>query len=164
METRSQWLRRQITALRGTRKQAVLNVLWLRPLRLTSLRELASTATLCWLSCFLRAVRLVLYPARSLLQRFLMRLRPFFKVCLAAVMVGCVSAHAIEDLNGLYQLAVNHNADYRAALANTEAEREELTKAKALFYPKVQLGLMRGHGETDRTTHTTIGSITTSLN
>jgi protease secretion system outer membrane protein len=75
-----------------------------------------------------------------------------------------VPAQAQDDLNGLYQLAVNHNADFRAALANTEAEREELTKAKALFYPKVQLGLMRGRGNTDRTTQTNIGSLNSELN
>ncbi|HSI29295.1 MAG: TolC family outer membrane protein [Methylophilus sp.] len=76
----------------------------------------------------------------------------------------CLPAQSQDDLNGLYQLAAMHNADFRAALANTEAEREELTKAKALFYPKVQLGLMRGRGNTDRTTQTNIGSLNSELN
>jgi TolC family type I secretion outer membrane protein len=76
----------------------------------------------------------------------------------------CLPAHSQDDLNGLYQLAAMHNADFRAALANTEAEREELTKAKALFYPKVQLGLMRGRGNTDRTTQTSIGALNSELN
>ncbi|QDC45288.1 TolC family outer membrane protein [Methylophilus medardicus] len=74
-----------------------------------------------------------------------------------------VSTQAHDDLNSLYQLALTHNADYRAALANTEAEREELTKARALFYPKVQLGLTRGRGNTDRITQTTLGAINTEL-
>ena len=141
METRNKCLRGQIAVLRGTPNLAVLFVL----------------------SRLVRSVRLALYPARSLIKHFQM-LRNLLKACTVIVLFGCTSAHAIEDLNSLYQLAVNHNADYRAALANTEAEREELTKAKALFYPKVQLGLMRGHGETDRTTQTNIGAINTSLN
>jgi TolC family type I secretion outer membrane protein len=95
-----------------------------------------------------------------------MRMWSLLKTCAAASSVICciTSVQALEDLNGLYQLAVAHNADYRAALANTEAEREELTKAKALFYPKVQVGLMKGHGSTDRTTQTTIGAINSDLN
>ncbi len=121
METRNKCLRGQIAALRGTPNLAVLFVLWLRPLRLTSLRELAYTATLCWLSGFLRALRLVLYPARSLISAFHMRNWYLLKACMVTVMMGCAYAHALEDLNGLYQLAINHNADYRAALANTEA-------------------------------------------
>lgn len=70
---------------------------------------------------------------------------------------------AEEDLNSLYQKAVEHNADYRAALMNTEADREELNKAKALFYPKVQMALSRGRGITDRTTQTSIGAIETNF-
>lgn len=76
---------------------------------------------------------------------------------------GMAVLQAQEDLNGLYQLAVTNNADYRAALANTEAEREELTKARALFYPKVQLGLTKGRGNTDRTTQTTLGAVNSEL-
>lgn len=75
----------------------------------------------------------------------------------------CQQAVAGEDLNSLYQKAVEHNADYRAAMVNTEADREELNKAKALFYPKVQMALSRGRGVTDRTTQTTIGSVETNL-
>lgn len=75
----------------------------------------------------------------------------------------CQQATAEEDLNSLYQKAVEHNADYRAALVNTEADREELNKAKALFYPKVQMALSRGRGVTDRTTQTTIGALETNF-
>ena len=46
----------RITALRGTRNLAVYCILWLRPLRLTSLRELAYAETLRWFSWFLRSV------------------------------------------------------------------------------------------------------------
>jgi protease secretion system outer membrane protein len=81
------------------------------------------------------------------------------------VLLWCIGqqAWAEEDLNSLYQKAVEHNADYRAALVNTEADREELNKAKALFYPKVQMALSRGRGITDRTTQTAIGAIETNL-
>ncbi|SDK13939.1 outer membrane protein, protease secretion system [Methylophilus rhizosphaerae] len=149
METRHQCLRERIAALRGTRKQAVLYVL----------------------SCFLRAVRLALHLARSLIPGFLMRmwhrLNAYAVLCCVMPCLALqtqAQTQAQEDLNALYQLAVTHNADYRAALANTEAEREELTKAKALFYPKVQLGLMRGKGDTDRTTQTSIGAVNSDLN
>jgi len=84
-------------------------------------------------------------------------------LCCALTLLQAQQIQAQEDLNGLYQLAVTHNADYRAALANTEAEREELTKARALFYPKVQLGLSKGRGNTDRTTQTTLGAVNTEL-
>ncbi|WP_019881515.1 MULTISPECIES: TolC family outer membrane protein [unclassified Methylophilus] len=84
-------------------------------------------------------------------------------LCCALTLIQAQQIQAQEDLNGLYQLAVTNNADYRAALANTEAEREELTKARALFYPKVQLGLSKGRGNTDRTTQTTLGAVNTEL-
>lgn len=84
-------------------------------------------------------------------------------LCLSGLLFGAMASQAQEDLNGLYQLAMTHNADYRAALANTEAEREELTKARALFYPKVQLGLTKGRGNTDRTTQTTLGAVNSEL-
>lgn len=86
-----------------------------------------------------------------------------FALGVACLLGGPALCQAQEDLNGLYQLAITHNADYRAALASTEAEREELAKARALFYPKVQLGLTKGRGNTDRTTQTTLGSINTEL-
>ncbi|WP_024929539.1 TolC family outer membrane protein [Methylophilus sp. OH31] len=84
-------------------------------------------------------------------------------LCCVLTFIQAQQIQAQEDLNGLYQLAVTNNADYRAALANTEAEREELTKARALFYPKVQLGLSKGRGNTDRTTQTTLGAVNTEL-
>lgn len=154
METRSQWLRRQIAALRGTPNLAVLFVL----------------------SRLVRSVRLALYPAHSLITYFPMAVALYVSlfiflrlfrilrlVCLLAglSLPGVVIAEA--DLNSLYQLAATHNADYRAALANTEAEREELTKARAMFYPKVQLGLLKGRGNTDRTTQTTLGAVNSEL-
>ena len=170
METRNKCLRERIAALRELFQiqlpnLAVLFVLWLLPLRLTSLCELAYTATLRWLSRLVRSVRLALYPARSLISTFLMSRSNALKAVFSFSLWLCVlPAQAQDDLNGLYQMALTHNADFRAALANTEAEREELTKAKALFYPKVQLGLTRGRGNTDRTTQTSIGSLNSELN
>jgi TolC family type I secretion outer membrane protein len=143
METLNKCLRGQIAALRGTPNLAVLFVL----------------------SRLVRSVRLALYPARSLISTFFMSRSNALKAVFGFSLWLCVlPAQAQDDLNGLYQLAAMHNADFRAALANTEAEREELTKAKALFYPKVQLGLMRGRGNTDRTTQTSIGALNSELN
>jgi len=92
-----------------------------------------------------------------------MRVGISYWLSLALGLAGLSTLQAQEDLNGLYALAVSHNADYRAALANTEAEREELTKARALFFPKVQLGLTKGRGNTDRTTQTTLGAVNSEL-
>lgn len=165
MEALNKCLRGRIVALRGTPNLAVLVVVWFRPLCITSLRELAYTATLRWLSRLVRSVRLALHPARTLISGFRARCCVAVKKSIGfGLLFGVVFAQAQDDLNGLYQLAVTHNADFRAALANTEAEREELTKAKALFYPKVQLGLMRGRGNTDRTTQTAIGALSSELN
>jgi len=96
-----------------------------------------------------------------------MRMRMGYGWLLAVSLMGvsgaCTALQADEDLNSLYQLALTNNADYRAALANTEAEREELSKARALFYPKVQLGMTKGRGNTDRTTQTTLGVVNSEL-
>jgi TolC family type I secretion outer membrane protein len=143
MEALNKCLRKRIAALRGTPNLAVLVVL----------------------SRLVRSVRLAFHHARSLILTFLMSRSNVLKAVFSFSLWLCVlPAQAQDDLNGLYQLAVTYNADFRAALANTEAEREELTKAKALFYPKVQLGLMRGRGNTDRTTQTSIGALNSELN
>jgi TolC family type I secretion outer membrane protein len=96
-------------------------------------------------------------------MRAAIKLKTWQSLGLSVVLCAGLPIQAQEDLNGLYQLAVTNNADYRAALANTEAEREELAKARALFYPKVQLGLTKGHGNTDRTTQTSLGAVNTEL-
>lgn len=84
---------------------------------------------------------------------------------IAIMALCCIAQPALaeDDLMGLYQKSVEHYADYRAALVNTEADREELNKAKALFYPKVQMALSRGRGITDRTTQTAIGTLESNL-
>ncbi len=74
------------------------------------------------------------------------------------------AASAADDLIGLYQQAAQYDADYRTAAANTEADREEINKAKALFYPKAQLSASRGRGETERTTQSALGAVETDLN
>lgn len=79
--------------------------------------------------------------------------------------LGCTSpAQAAESLLSLYQKAVQYDAQYRAAEATTEAEREEINKSRALFLPRVQLGASRGHGVTDRTTQTSLGALESRLN
>ncbi len=143
MEALNKCLRGRIAALRGTPNLAVLFVL----------------------SRLVRSVRLALHLARSLIVSLEICCIVTMKVFISCVLLShCIATQAQDDLNGLYQLAAMHNADFRAALANTEAEREELTKAKALFYPKVQVGLMRGRGNTDRTTQTAIGALSSELN
>lgn len=74
------------------------------------------------------------------------------------------SNQATESLLSLYQKAVQYDAQYRAAEATTEAEREEINKSRALFLPRVQLGASRGHGVTDRTTQTSLGALESRLN
>ena len=79
--------------------------------------------------------------------------------------LGCISpVQAAESLLSLYQKAVQYDAQYRAAEATTEAEREEINKSRALFLPRVQLGASRGHGVTDRTTQTSLGALESRLN
>lgn len=73
------------------------------------------------------------------------------------------SALATEDLMSLYQKAAQYDADYLAAIANTEADREEINKARAQFFPKAQLSASRGRGITDRTTQSVAGAIDTHL-
>lgn len=90
-----------------------------------------------------------------------MRLRYYILIIALGVNAGKV--YAADDLLGLYQKAVSYDANYRAAVANTEAGREEINKAKALFYPKAQLGASRGRGNTERVTQTALGAVETDL-
>jgi TolC family type I secretion outer membrane protein len=73
-------------------------------------------------------------------------------------------ASAAGDLVSLYEKAATYDADYLAAIANTEADREEINKARAQFYPKAQFSAARGRGNTDRVTQTPAGGIETQLN
>jgi TolC family type I secretion outer membrane protein len=66
---------------------------------------------------------------------------------------------ASENLVSLYQKAVQYDAQYRSAYANTEAEREEINKARAAFFPKVQLSANIGKGSTDRTVQSSAGAV-----
>jgi len=71
--------------------------------------------------------------------------------------------NAAESLLSLYQAALNYDAQYKGTVANTQADREEINKARALFYPKAQLAGSIGRGNTDRTSQTFSGSIDTHL-
>ncbi|HYG32908.1 MAG TPA: TolC family outer membrane protein [Methylophilaceae bacterium] len=73
-------------------------------------------------------------------------------------------AQAAEDLLSLYRKALQYDAQYRAAVANTAAEREEINKTRALFMPKLQASANVGHGTTDRTTQTALGALDSHLN
>lgn len=70
---------------------------------------------------------------------------------------------AAENLLSLYQAALNYDAQYKGIVANTQADREEIEKASALFYPKAQLSGSIGRGNTDRTTQSLSGAIDTHL-
>lgn len=70
---------------------------------------------------------------------------------------------AAESLLSLYQAALNYDAQYKGTVANTQADREEVEKARASFYPKAQLSGSVGRGNTDRTTQSLSGAIDTHL-
>ncbi len=93
-------------------------------------------------------------------------LPPFFTgmLILGGIMGTTPQAQAAENLLSLYQKALQYDAQYKAATANTEAEKEEINKARALFLPRVQFGANVGHGATDRTTQTVLGAVETKLN
>jgi len=80
---------------------------------------------------------------------------------LLAVTPRIPSAHAADNLLSLYQKALEYDARYRSAVALTEAEREEINKARSLFFPKVQLAMSVGEGSTDRTADTLLGPVET---
>lgn len=90
-----------------------------------------------------------------------MPLRYYILIIALGASIG--KSFAADDLLRLYQKAVQYDANYRIALANTEADREEINKAKALFYPKAQLSASRGRGDTERVTQTTLGAVETDL-
>ncbi len=86
-------------------------------------------------------------------------------VCLSLVtLLTAPPAVAAEDLLSLYRKALQYDAQYRAAIANTDAEREEINKTRALFMPKVQVSANVGRGTTDRTTQTALGALDSHLN
>jgi TolC family type I secretion outer membrane protein len=79
----------------------------------------------------------------------------------AALLMPTCAMAAIENLASLYQKALEYDAQYRDAVANTEADREEINKARSLFMPKVQLTANVGQGVTDRTAQTLVGEVET---
>lgn len=87
-----------------------------------------------------------------------------FRTLLAGMLLPCAGMAGADDLISLYRHAVEYDADYRATAANTEADREEINKARAQFFPKAQFSASRGRGETDRTTQTALGPLDTHLN
>lgn len=94
------------------------------------------------------------------MKRFIRQL-----ACLCyAALLAVPSAQAAEDLLSLYRQALQYDAQYRAAVANTAAEREEINKTRALFMPKVQVSANVGRGVTDRTTQTALGALDSHLN
>ena len=91
--------------------------------------------------------------------------RPFQIACLSlAALFAIPQAQAADDLLSLYRKALQYDAQYRAAVANTAAEREEINKTRALFMPKLQASANVGHGTTDRTTQTALGALDSHLN
>ncbi|MCB5189337.1 TolC family outer membrane protein [Methylobacillus arboreus] len=89
----------------------------------------------------------------------------FHHILLGGLLIGAsVPLHATENLLSLYEKALQYDAQYKAAEANTAAEREEINKSRALFLPRVQFGASVGHGVTDRTTQTSLGAVDSRLN
>jgi protease secretion system outer membrane protein len=84
-------------------------------------------------------------------------------VILIPLLSVSMSLSAAESLLSLYQAALNYDAQYKGTVANTHADREEIEKARALFYPKAQLSGSIGRGNTDRTTQSLFGAIDAHL-
>ena len=82
---------------------------------------------------------------------------------LIALLLVSTPLSAAENLLSLYQAALNYDAQYKGTVANTQADRAEIEKASALFYPKAQLSGSIGRGNTDRTTQSLSGAIDTHL-
>ncbi|SNR84517.1 outer membrane protein, protease secretion system [Methylobacillus rhizosphaerae] len=85
-------------------------------------------------------------------------------ICGGLLVSASLPLQAAETLLSLYEKALQYDAQYKAAEAMTDAEREEINKSRALFMPRVQFGASVGHGVTDRTTQTNPGSVNTHLN
>lgn len=83
---------------------------------------------------------------------------------LLTLLLASTSSKAAESLLSLYQAAVNYDAQYKSTVADTQADREEIEKARALFYPKAQLLGSIGRGNTDRSTQSLSGAIDSHLN
>lgn len=73
-------------------------------------------------------------------------------------------AYATDDLVSLYNKATVYDAGYRSDIIGLEADRQELVKSKALFYPKIQFNGSVGRGVTDRVTSTNFGAVESHLN
>ena len=93
-----------------------------------------------------------------------LNMRILVVILLAPLLVVSTRLYAAETLLSLYQAALQYDAQYRSTVANTQADREEINKAAALFYPKAQLTGSLGRGETDRTSQAPFGAVDTHLN
>lgn len=76
---------------------------------------------------------------------------------LVSLLLVSTQPHAADSLLSLYQAALNYDAQYKGTVADTQADREEINKARALFFPKAQLGGSYGRGDTDRVSQTLFG-------
>ncbi|HOY87893.1 MAG TPA: TolC family outer membrane protein [Methylotenera sp.] len=83
---------------------------------------------------------------------------------LTLLMLADTPIYATETLMSLYQAALQYDAKYKSAAADLNADKEEINKARALFYPKAQLSGSVGRGNTDRTTETQMGDVQTKYN
>lgn len=78
---------------------------------------------------------------------------------IALLLAPLSTTAATENLVSLYRKAVQYDAQYRGAIANTDADKEEINKARSLFLPKLQLAANVGRGITDRTAQTLTGPV-----
>ena len=86
-----------------------------------------------------------------------------FTVCfrrslVALALTGLALPAAALDLSEAYRLALEQDAAYKAAQAETEARREALPQARAQLMPNVSMNLSRSRNSTDRESRTPQGN------
>lgn len=75
----------------------------------------------------------------------------------ALVLAGVALPAAALDFREACRLALEQDATYKAAQAETDARREALPQARAQLLPNVSLSLARSRNHTDRDTRTPLG-------
>ncbi len=81
----------------------------------------------------------------------------FWQSLAALALAGLALPAAALDLSEAYRLALEQDAAYKAAQAETEARREVLPQARAQLLPNVSMNLSRSRNHTDRDTRTALG-------
>ena len=82
----------------------------------------------------------------------------FRRSLVALALTGLALPAAALDLSEAYRLALERDAAYKAAQAETEARREALPQARAQLMPNVSMNLSRSRNSTDRESRTPQGN------